>query len=764
MAKKKTGYNWKFSKIGGVTRVNIESGADIAHLGELDQKLWTVLSCPVKGLELDETTLAMMDTDHDGKIRVNEVVEHAQWLCSVLKNPDVLLRQSGELSLAEINEASEAGAKILQSARQILKNLGIEGDRISIANTSDSLAIFAKTRFNGDGVITEASTDDEALKAAIKACIDTIGSTPDRSGEAGINADQIEAFYTALNDYAAWNQAAQEPGVLAFGGDTDAALSAVKALQTKVADFFMRCKLAAFDASSASSLDMSAARIEAISAEDLTACGDQIAACPLARVNAEGLLPIDGTGINPAWQGVFGQLRSLVFAKEFGKKKTIGEADWNALVAKFAAYEAWKAAKKGDSVEALGLETVQALVKADAKAALLELVAQDQALEAEAAEIQSVDKLLHLSRDFYALLKNFVTLSDFYCPDALADFQAGTLYIDQRSCDLCLKVSDMGKHNAMAHLSGMYLLYCDCHSKVKNQTMTIVAVMTNGDVNDLMVGKNAIFYDRDGLDWDATVVKIVENPISIRQAFWSPYRKMARFVEDQVNKFAASRDEKVTADATGKIGDAGTKLTTEAEAADINLKNSQAQAFDIAKFAGIFAAIGMAVGMIGSALVACAKGFMGLTWWQMPLVILGLMLLISGPSMIMAWLKLRKRSVSPLLNANGWAVNAQTIVNIRFGATLTKIAQFPKVAAKDPFAEKGIPAWRKILYLLIVLGGIFAALYFTGKLDCIGLPYPKPAAEAVEEVVVEETPAAEEAPVAEEAPAAEEAAETPAAE
>ena len=68
------GYDWKYSVVGGVTRVNIETGEDIAHLGELDQKLWTVLSCPVKGLEFDEKTLALMDLDGDGKIRVNEMV------------------------------------------------------------------------------------------------------------------------------------------------------------------------------------------------------------------------------------------------------------------------------------------------------------------------------------------------------------------------------------------------------------------------------------------------------------------------------------------------------------------------------------------------------------------------------------------------------------------------------------------------------------------------------------------------------------------
>ena len=34
-------YDWKFSTVGGVTRVNIESGQDIMHLDELDRKLWT---------------------------------------------------------------------------------------------------------------------------------------------------------------------------------------------------------------------------------------------------------------------------------------------------------------------------------------------------------------------------------------------------------------------------------------------------------------------------------------------------------------------------------------------------------------------------------------------------------------------------------------------------------------------------------------------------------------------------------------------------
>ena len=71
LTKGQSNYKWQYCSLGGVTRVNIVSGEDIAHLGELDQKLWTVLSCPVKGLELEERTLNLIDSDNDGKIRVD---------------------------------------------------------------------------------------------------------------------------------------------------------------------------------------------------------------------------------------------------------------------------------------------------------------------------------------------------------------------------------------------------------------------------------------------------------------------------------------------------------------------------------------------------------------------------------------------------------------------------------------------------------------------------------------------------------------------
>ncbi|MCF0206242.1 MAG: hypothetical protein HUK15_02335 [Bacteroidales bacterium] len=730
--KNKPSYDWKFSTIGGVTRVNIETGEDIAHLRELDQKMWTVLSCPVKGLEIDEKTLSLMDNDHDDKIRVNEVLDTVDWLLKVLKDPEMLLKQASSLPLSAINQESEEGLKLYNSAKQILTNLGIEKDEISINDTSDSLAIFAKTKFNGDGIITENSTDDEELKSLIANCISTIGSAKDRSGDDGINADQIESFYASCADYIAWKKdgESRKDDVFPFGENTEAALNAFKAIKDKIDDYFMRCKLVAFDSDSSATLDVSVAKIEEISTKNLTSCIDEISNFPLARIRNNKELMLN-EGINPAWEAAFANLRTLVFDVVFAGKASITEAEWNSIGGKFTAYEEWMGAKKGENVESLGFDTIKTIVEHDRKADLLAIVEQDKALETVANEIESVDKLMHLYRDFYKLLKNFVTLSDFYSrdQDTKAVFQAGTLFIDQRSCELCIKVSDMAKHNTMASFSGMFLVYCDCFSKQKNETMTIAAVVTNGDISDIMVGKNAVFYDRNGLDWDAVVTKIIDNPISIRQAFWSPYRKFGRFVEEKINQLAASKDSKMTEDATNTFGAAGDQMIANASKAVQNAPGTdktKTQAFDIAKFCGIFAAIGMALGYIGAFLVSLVTGFLDLKWWQMPLALIGVMLIISGPSMIMAWLKLRKRNLSPVLNANGWAINAQAYVNIQFGATLTKLANFPKLAVmSDPFAKKGTPVWKKIIYVVLLLGVIFGVLYFTNVLSHVGLPFKK---------------------------------------
>lgn len=716
---KSNNHIWSFSTVGGVKRVNLESGSDLQNLSNLDPKLWTALSCPVDGLEIDKKTLEIIDVDNDGKIRVPELIEASEWVTSILKNPDDLLKQEPVFQLSSINENTELGKTLLESAQIILKNLGKENaTSLTVEETSDTEKIFAGTRFNGDGIITEDSTSNEELIKVIQEIILCLGSVTDRGGKQGITLELINNFIESCTKYATWlaKKDADIQNILPYGEHTEAAYQNFCSVKSKIDDYFIRCRLAAFDSQSTEVLNLQVARVESITANDLSKCIEDIAAYPLAKIEGNKSLPIT-SGINPAWESSIYNFKHLIVIPLFKNKDSLTEIEWNNIIDSFKAYAQWTSEKEGSNVESLGIERIQHILSGTYKEQLINLIEQDIDLEDEANNIILVDKLVRYHRDLFTLLKNFVTFFDFYTPGAKAIFQAGTLYIDQRSCDLCIKVSDMAKHATMVSFSGMYLMYCECTSRSTNEKMTIVAALTNGDIDNLVVGKNALFYDRNGLDWDATVIKIVDNPISIRQAFFSPYRKVSRFIETQINKFATAQDDKVTGDMTKGIENVPVK------AEEPKVKKDPPAPFDVGKFVGIFAAIGLAVGAIGTAIGSLIAGFLGLTWWKMPIAFVGLLLLISGPSMIIAYLKLRKRNLAPILDANGWAINASAVVNIHFGNTLTHLAELPKGAKinlNDPFTKKKRPILPAIFITSIIIGFV---LYLLWKYGYMHLPF-----------------------------------------
>ena len=520
-------YKWSFANVGGVTRVRIKSAEDVRHLGELDKKMWTVLSCPVNGLEISSDSLRLMDQDGDGQLRLKEVVATADWLCATLQDPQSLFEQSDVIKI---------------------ENIADEGIRV----ISDKL-----------------QKDGKVALADVQAAIDAIAIETPEMPAAPFEADVIAAYKAKSSEYAAYfeQEKLQKLGLATIPED------APKPGMTE---------------------------------KKFIEMGDQI-------------------------------------------------SKWESEV-----------------------ESIKSKVESE--------------LAAAKAEFEPLRKLLLLHRDFYRLLRNFVTLEDFYDNDekTVASFLAGTLILDQRACKLCIRVNDLAKHDSQAPLSGMYLLYCNCENKKTGKKLQIVAAMTQGEIKNLSVGKNGIFYDNDGLDYDATVFKIIENPISLRQAFWNPYRKMAKWVEDKINKSAAEKDAKTFDDMTAKV----------ATAADPNAEKKSA--FDIAKFAGIFAAIGMALGMIGTALASVAQGWISLTWWQQIIVFVCILLIISGPSMIMAWMKLRRRNLAPVLNANGWAINADSIISVPFGLKLTEQVRFP--FTKNPAKKNPAGKIFLVILLLIILG------------------------------------------------------------
>ncbi|MBL9137974.1 MAG: hypothetical protein JNK85_19060 [Verrucomicrobiales bacterium] len=697
-------HRWRFFRAGGLDQARFDSADDYRNLEHLDQKLWVALACPVKGLEFDEKTLAMIDGDKDSRVRVPEVVAAVQWAEDHLKDLGVLKNCSDSLPLDQINDQTPSGKALLASAKQILKNLGkADAKTITLADVADTAKIFAQTKFNGDGIIPVESAETPALQQVINEIISTQGGETDRSGKPGISQGKVDAFFAQLTAFDAWAKQAEATAatVSPLGDGTAAAAAAVKAVRAKVDDYFGRCRLAAFDPRAIVAVNRKEEEYLIIASKDLNISAQEVAGFPLSKIEAHRPLPLKD-GINPAWADAIGALLDAAVAPLLGKDKTtLTEADWAALKAKVAPFDAWIAAKPAVTIEPLGLARIRAILATTAQADIGKLIAQDKALEAEASAIINVERLIRYHRDLHRLLCNFVNFSDFYDPAFPATFQVGTLYLDGRACELCVRVDDGGKHAALAGMAKAYLAYCDC-TRPSGEKMTIAAAFTDGDSDNLLVGRNGVFYDRKGRDWDATITKIIDNPISIRQAFWAPYKKLVRAIEEQVAKRAAAAE----AASDAKIAAAATATANVDKA-----KPAEPKKVDV----GTVAAISVAIAGIGSfitALLGYITGLFAMPFWVLCLVLASLLLIISGPSMLIAWLKLRQRNLGPILDANGWAVNGRVKVPVSLGRSLTSVAKLPPgtlPSMDDKFAEPPV-FWPKLLLFAIVVGFIYSLL------------------------------------------------------
>lgn len=694
-------HTWHFYRMGGFDQVALTTAADLENLHTLDPKLWVALSCPVKGLELDEKTLVLLDTDGDGRIRVPELLAAIAWARPYFKNLAELLSGRDTLALDAFAPTPE-GRSAFASARRILASHGKpEASTISLADALDTDHLYAVTQFNGDGIITPTTTEDPAVSAVLNEILTTLGGTPDRSGDAGIDLARTTAFFTAVNAQLAWAEQNASPAILTLGSATPAAAAAVATVRTKVDDFFARTRLVAFDPRAQAALNGSEFDYLSLAARDLSTIAGEIARLPLAQV-APGLpLPLLDA-VNPAWADALATLHREAVTPAFGSAVTsLTEAQWTTLKIKTDAFTHHVAAKPCAALEKLGPDRLRSLAS-DAvglRAALADLIARDAALAPEFEAIKTVEKLLRYTRDFRALLHNYVNFFDFYSPDRLAIFQAGTLYLDNRSTEFCLEVAGP---TPLAAMSKAFIAYCDL-KRAGGATRKIAACITQGDSDYLFVGRNGLFYDRQGLDWDATITAIVDNPISVQQAFLSPYKKFLRMIEERVAKRAA------TADSEGNARLASLADTTANADKLPPAASSEPKKIDI----GAVAAIGVAITGAISALTLILGFLLGLKPWQYPLILPGLILVISGPSMLIAWLKLRQRTLAPLLEANGWAINGRVGINIPFGAKLTERAVLPtgsKVDLNDPYRDRAAARRIRIALFGTLLGLLAAAL------------------------------------------------------
>jgi hypothetical protein len=537
--------------------------------------------------------------------------------------------------------------------------------------------MLAKGALKGDGVLWPEAAADPAVRDLIKdisAC----------SGE--VTEKTVAAFFADLKSFKAWSGAGGAAADAGLGPSAAEAFAAIEAVRAKVEDYFARTKLAAYDAAAAAGMNRREEDYRALSAGELKLDSPVLAALPLARIEAGRPLPLL-EGVNPSWAAALSRLHSAAVLPVLGRgTESLTDSDWAVLGEKLRPYEAWIGTRPASPVATLGIERIDALLAGPGRAALADLFGQDKLLAPRVAAAADVERLALFCRDLGTILRNFVNFFDFYSRTRPAIFQAGTLYLDSRSCRLCIQVEDPAAHSVFAAMSRVYIAYVECR-RSGSPPIKIAGAFTQGDSDYLFVGRNGVFYDRAGADWDATIVKLSDEPISIRQSFMTPYRKVASFVGDQFAKFVASKDQLVQGTLNSAV------------AAPATAPAGAAQPFDIAKFAGIFAALGLAAGAIGGAIASVYGGLMKQPPYMWPVAVIAALLIISGPSMILAAIKLRQRNLGPLLEGTGWAVNGRVKINMPLGVALTDRAMLPPNATRlnlDPYEDKAAKNRRRV--------------------------------------------------------------------
>lgn len=742
---------FSFQRMGGLDQVVLKNDEEWQCLDKLDPKLWMALSCPVQGLEFSHETMDLLDADHNGRIRAQEVKEAVAWLCERLAHPEKLREAPQTITLESLRDDTEAGKALALAGAMVLEKHGKPSDaQISLEEIEDVLTVASGYPFNGDGIVPPDSVPDAQnssladMRNYITKALAIIGGKKDASGKPGLDADLNTALVSTLKSVREWRQSLKKAN-LPLGEKTGEGWSLLQRLGPKLDDFFSRCNLASFAPDILAKITAGPQNVDETPSSTATLINpDTLLELPLAKINPDGVLDTQ-KGINPAWaqdMAIFAELMAPLSGSSTIKK--LDEKQWRTICDKFADYatildkrpvfpvpdadaghvdnpglpelalapaddslqRAFLPLNPGEVIAALSDEELEVMLGDFAQQEFAGLVARDLAAP-PLASFQDLRKLALYQANIYTFLRNFLSFMDFYDPEKKAIFQVGVLYLDSRSCVLCVPVDDVDNHARLAAQSHLCLIYCDCARKNADgseQHCTIAAALTAGNLAALIDGRHGLFIDNDGNEWDTKIIRVIHNPISLREAWWAPYIRIGNMIGEQIQKFVSAKDKAVS-ELTGKAAGSITSMAK---------KEAPKEGFDFAKNAGIFAALSVALSVLSAAFAYIANSVASLGWWW-PLAIVGLFLCISGPSVIIAWFKLRKRSLGPLLDASGWAVNQGAPINLVMGASLTSIGKLPPNSIRnlnDPYGMQAIirakkrKAWFWTIIVLLVLAAI----------------------------------------------------------
>jgi len=711
----------RFSNFGGIHQFVVSSAADLEQIDSLDPARWAATSAPLDDLHCDEGFLKYVDTETTGRIRVAQIIKARDWLFERLADREVVKGRNESIKLDAIKDEKVRAAAVRVNREQKAEDAA----RVSLADVRAFKGGYSKFLANGDGVLPADVVPEAEVASFIKDIMAVVGSAKDRGGADGVDGDHLEKFKTQGRAYLDWNSKAKAAAV--WGDDTAAASALCAKLDAKIEEYFLHCDLLRQETPAEATLKLKEDEVRALRAKDGGAIKTYLEASPLAPPNAKGTLDLTGA-INPLFQADVADLRAKVLTRAVSNDvRELTRDSWRKAKATFDGWRAYEGSKPTEPFDPIA-DKLAGYLDGPLPGRVTHYIDLDKAAAPELGEVDNLEKLLLFVRWLVELVNNFVNFSAIYRPTETALVEMGSLVIDARRLDFCVMVHDRAAHKAIATESLVFLVYAKITEKHGGgETFEVVAPVTGGEKGRLCVGKRGIFYNREGKEFDSEIVEIVENPISVREAMYAPFRRAAKFIGDKFESMVNSATEAQQAALSAKTEEAAATAQQTAESAATAARTAAPAAAAPAAPAAAAAEReglnvnslviggGMALAGLGAVLAVIVNMLTSLSGWIAILGVIGAVLALSA---FTAWLKLRRRNVSVLLEANGWAVNVHTNVTARIAKVFAYTPDLPKGATMDvtdalPEADdEGGSGGTIFLLLLLVGAGVAAYAHF----------------------------------------------------
>ncbi len=688
----------RFRNFGGIYQFTVANEEDLARIDALDPARWAATSAPVPDLHCDAAFLRYLDPEATGRIRVSQLIAARDWTFARLSRRDVLRAKADTLPLDAL-VTGDAGAKLRTAAERVnTEQKAVDPAKVTLADIRGYKSGYHKLLANGDGVIPPDVVTDPEVAAFIRDAMATVGSIPDRGGSGGIDQERLDRFITQGRAWCAWRARADAAAV--WGDDTAGAWDLVQALDARIEAWFLYSDLLRQESPTPEALRLKDDDLRALRARDAATLEHYLADAPLAVAAMSGALPLDAT-INAVYRTPFAALRDKVLARALDKGTTsLTREAWRGIKATFGPYVTWLKDKPAEPFDALGEDRVRAVVEGDLATRAAAYITLDKAAQAEIDHVDDLEKLVLCIRWLVELANNIVNFSAIYRPDATALVEKGSLVIDARRLGFCLLVTDRTAHKTVAARSLCFLVYVKITEKEGGATVyEVVAPVTGGERGRLRVGKRGIFIDLDNKEFDAQIVEIVENPISVKEAALAPFRRAAAFIGQKVEEWvggAADAQERALHDrAAASVTTAQTHVESTVAsvtatatapapaptAATVTLPVPPAPPREGINANSLILGGGVALAGVGAIIASLFSALTTLKGW---VGILGFVAVVMGTSALAGWLKLRRRDMSLILEANGWAVNVHMMITRRIARVFAFVPDLPKGSVLDP--------------------------------------------------------------------------------